>query len=250
MHVRELPRMKDGFRQRGAEVTRIEAFVDAAFAFAVTLLVISIDTIPGSRDELVLAMKGIPAFAVSFAMIALFWYGHARHTQRYGLDDTASILMSLALVFLVLVFVYPLKVMFASFFSLVTSGYLPANYAIDSPADWVMVFVVFGVAFASMGSMLALLTRHAWKQREELGLDLEERVLTRSYELSWWLIPAVSLMSIGLAQIARLFPEQPWLLSLPGPVYMLLGMQTPLINAYGRRLRRRFSETSGGMGQG
>ena len=28
---------------RGREVTRIEAFVDAAFAFAVTLLVISLD---------------------------------------------------------------------------------------------------------------------------------------------------------------------------------------------------------------
>ena len=28
----------DGFRERGAAVTRLEAFVDAAFAFAVTLL--------------------------------------------------------------------------------------------------------------------------------------------------------------------------------------------------------------------
>jgi uncharacterized membrane protein len=238
MGAPDLPRMTDGFRQRGSEVTRIEAFVDAAFAFAVTLLVISIDTIPGSRDELVLAMKGIPAFAVSFGMIALFWYGHARHTQRYGLDDTASVLMSLVLVFLVLVFVYPLKVMFASFFSLVTSGYLPANYAIESSADWVLVFVVFGVAFASMGTVLALLTRHAWKQREALDLDLEERIATRCYELSWWLIPAVSLLSISLALLARLFPEQTWLMSMPGPVYMVLGVQSPFILAYGRRLRR------------
>lgn len=241
METQQLPRMSDGFRQRGAEVTRIEAFVDAAFAFAVTLLVISIDTIPGSRDELILAMKGIPAFAVSFAMIALFWYGHARHTQRYGLDDTASVLMSLVLVFLVLVFVYPLKVMFASFFQLVTSGYLPANYAIESSADWVLVFVVFGVAFASMGSVLALLTRHAWKQREALGLDLEEQVTTRCYELSWWLIPVISLISIGLALLTRLFPDQPWMLALPGPVYMLLSLQSPFINAYGRRLHRQLA---------
>ena len=31
---------KDGFKNRGAEMTRLESFVDAAFAFAVTLLVI------------------------------------------------------------------------------------------------------------------------------------------------------------------------------------------------------------------
>lgn len=239
MPSRQLPTMADGFRERGGEVTRIEAFVDAAFAFAVTLLVISIDAIPGSRDELILALKGIPAFAVSFAMIALFWHGHARYTRRYGLDDMASVLMSLVLVFLVLVFVYPLKVMFASFFHLATAGFLPANFAIRSGEDWVLVFVVFGMAFASMGTMLALLTRHAWKLRETLELDVEERIATRCYELSWWLIPAVSMLSIGLALLALACRDIPWLLSLPGPVYMLLAGQGPLISRYGRHLRRQ-----------
>ncbi len=31
--------MRDGFRNRGGQATRLEAFVDAAFAFSVTLLV-------------------------------------------------------------------------------------------------------------------------------------------------------------------------------------------------------------------
>ena len=39
-------------KDRGREVTRIEAFVDAAFAFAVTLLVISFNALPDSADDL------------------------------------------------------------------------------------------------------------------------------------------------------------------------------------------------------
>ena len=45
-----------GIQERGREVTRIEAFVDAAFAFAVTLLVISCDAIPDSVPALVAAL--------------------------------------------------------------------------------------------------------------------------------------------------------------------------------------------------
>ncbi len=40
----ELP-TENGFRQRGMQMTRLETFTDAAFAFAVTLLVISVDDV-------------------------------------------------------------------------------------------------------------------------------------------------------------------------------------------------------------
>ena len=96
-------------QERGREVTRIEAFVDAAFAFAVTLLVISFDAIPDSVPALVAALKGVPAFAASFALLAWIWWSHAAWSRRYGLDDGRSVLLSLLLVFLVLVYVYPLR---------------------------------------------------------------------------------------------------------------------------------------------
>ena len=112
-----VPRMADGFLHRGRQVTRLEAFVDAAFAFAVTLLVISIDAIPDSREALVVALKAVPSFAACFAMIAMFWAAHARWSRRYGFDDAASTTLSLLLVFVVLVYVYPLRLQFGVFFA-------------------------------------------------------------------------------------------------------------------------------------
>ena len=67
----ELPCDRHGVRLRSLEMTRIETFTDAAFAFAVTMLVISVDSTPTDMDELVRALRGIPAFALSFALLAV-----------------------------------------------------------------------------------------------------------------------------------------------------------------------------------
>ena len=69
------------FRERGAQVTRVEAFIDAVFAFAITLMAVAGQSIPGSVDALADAMKGIPAFVLAFALIARFWSAHA-HWSR------------------------------------------------------------------------------------------------------------------------------------------------------------------------
>jgi len=55
-----------GFTMRGIEITRLETFMDAAFAFAITMLVISVGTIPENYSELIISLKEIPACLCSF----------------------------------------------------------------------------------------------------------------------------------------------------------------------------------------
>jgi hypothetical protein len=53
---------------RRHEISRLEAFSDAVFAFALTLLVVSLDS-PKSYDDLIALMAGFVPFAASFALL-------------------------------------------------------------------------------------------------------------------------------------------------------------------------------------
>ncbi len=96
----------NGFILRGENMTRIETFVDAAFAFAFTMLIISVDEIPKSTDALFASAKDIPAFLVSCINIGFIWYAHSVYSRRFGLQDGKTIILSLSLVMLVLIFIY------------------------------------------------------------------------------------------------------------------------------------------------
>ncbi len=235
----------DGFLERGGEVTRMEAFVDAAFAFALTMLVISVDSIPDSMPKLLEALKGTPAFAASFAQIAGFWYQHMTWSRRYGLDDRPSIVLSLVLVFLVMVYIYPLKAVFATFFGWITQGALPYGFEIHSIHDLSMMFVIYGLVFGTMGSVIALLYLQAWRQRVALALSLDEQVLTAQHVAHALMQPAVALVSITLA-LSLPLQSSPWMYGMPGMAYALLSFSGSIPAAIGRRVRARL--TAAGVG--
>src|SRR5690348_8980886 len=133
-----------GFHYRGGENTRIEAFTDATFAFAVTLLMIGGGHVPTNVDQLTSALAGLPGYAASFALLCLFWHAHYTWYRRYGIEDGRSVLLSLLLVFLVLIYVYPLHMMFNAAIS-IGGGSAPAR----SAHDWRVMYEVFGIAYAS-----------------------------------------------------------------------------------------------------
>ncbi|HSD69731.1 MAG TPA: TMEM175 family protein, partial [Woeseiaceae bacterium] len=140
---------RSGFRQRGMEMTRLETFTDAAFAFAVTLLVIGgSDSVPANFDEMLLALNQVPAFAASFANIMLFWYAHHIWSRRFGLEDTISILLSLLLIFVILIYVYPLKAIYSGAIEFFSNGYFTSYFGLRSLADLRDLFVIFGLGFA------------------------------------------------------------------------------------------------------
>jgi len=200
-----LPEDRTGFRLRGLEVTRLDTFIDAAFAFALTLLVISFDVLPGNIDELLTALKGAPGFAASFAQIMMFWIAHRKWSRRFGLEDMRAVLISLVFIFLIMVFVYPLRIMFGGMFSWISNGWLTASFVIGSFYDLRILFIIYGLGFMVMSGLVALLNYHAYRQAYRIRLSPEEKFMTRG-QCGAWLI----LMSCGAisALLAGILPDR------------------------------------------
>src|SRR4030095_260475 len=90
------PRREEHFRWRGTEVSRVEGFTDAVFAFAVTLLVVALE-VAHTFEGLMDVVRGFPAFVICFALLMSFWNGHYRFHRRYGLEGTFTRVMTMAI---------------------------------------------------------------------------------------------------------------------------------------------------------
>jgi uncharacterized membrane protein len=231
----------EGFRLRGQDVTRLEGFVDASFAFSLTLLVIFHASLPDSVGELRLALRRVPTFAACFAMLAMFWAAHNRWSRRFGLQDAWSTVMSLALVLVVLVYVYPLRMVVSSFLALVSGGWLPSELGFDGPdrmADLQVAFIVYSLGFGLLAGLLCALNLHALRRADMLGLDAAERHLARSEAGSHALLLAAALASIVASAIilATGTRNGTWA-GVPMWVHALLGVAMPAYWAWRTRSR-------------
>ena len=196
--------VKDGFRQRGMDMTRLETFTDAAFAFAVTLLVVGGgDYVPVTFDEMLAAMQQVPAFAACFANIMFFWYAHHVWSRHYGLEDLRSSLLSMLLIFVVLIYIYPLKAIYSGAIEFFSGGYFPSFFSLDAedPAsDLRVMFTIFGVGYSSLAAVMLMLYRHALGLGDSLRLSDLERYDTQSQIYAWIVNITIPLISIVLAQ--------------------------------------------------
>lgn len=228
--------VKNGFRLRGGQMTRIETFTDAAFAFAMTLLVVSLD-VPSSYAELVDALTEVPAFALSAVLLMAFWAGHHTWSRRFGLDDVPTILLSCLLVFTVLVYVYPLRFLMTTTTAWISyllgwqRGVQEAGIRVDQVNR---LFVVYGAGFVAMCGALILLNLHAWRERAALRLNAVERHETRAEIVAWAIVGAAGVLSIVVAVTVP-----PSWVGLPGWTYSLLAIVMPIYAARSARRRRR-----------
>lgn len=222
--------------QRLFEGERIDNFVDGAFAFVVTLLVINGASIPHDIPSLIGALGGVPAFAAAFAQLALFWYGHVKWRDDIGFCDLRSLQLSLLLVFFALVFVYPLHMVFASFFHFLSAGLLPMDFTVSNMHDMKILFIVYGATYACMSGTLAWLFRHGMHQLDESEIDRRNKAAVNS--LSWGYTAVVGLLS---ATIAALIPDNGpgWMIAVAGSTYVLLSFMGLVLNHYRRKLRAK-----------
>lgn len=216
--------MNTVFKLRGKDRTRLETFIDAAFAFALTMLVISIDAIPQNLPQLINALKNAPAFGASFAIIMIYWRGHQVWSERFGLEDLPSILLSCFLVFVILLYVYPLKILFTGMFHVLSNGWLQSQFKLESYYEFKQLLVIYGIGFSTLNLIIAALYYQAWRKRNELSMDDIEIFLTKSEAIAWVLVAMFGVASVVLSLLldGKLIVIAAWLYALIGivmPIY-------------------------------
>ena len=214
-----LPRLK-GFRLRGMEMTRLETFIDAAFAFAISMLVIAAQQIPDNIQTLLAAFKNVPTFVCSIAVLGIFWRGHWLWSRRYGLEDSVSILISWAMIVTILIFIYPLKAIFGAMWYLLSSGQVGQPFSLHTTESQARtIFAIYALGLIAISAEILLLNFRAWQLREPLGLNARERLMTRG-ELTGWSIP----MSVGLVSLVFSFTLPIEKIAWCGWVYFLMAI--------------------------
>jgi len=167
--------------------SRLDNFTDAAFAFAVSLLVIGGAGAPQSFDALVRALGDIPAFAFGFAVVAMFWAGHVRWRRLRGDGDVLSTLLTLLLIFLTLIYIQPLRGMASAVGTWFTGQGGGFGGSIAG------LFAVYGTGFVAMAlTMVALFSDVLRKP----GLDAEERLIARGERIIWLILAVTGIASI------------------------------------------------------
>jgi len=224
--------LEGGFRMRGLEMTRIEVFVDAAFAFAVTMLVISFDAIPTSFPEVIVAIKSIPAFIVAVIQLVWIWQTHNKWSKRYGLDTAFTVVLSTALLIVVLVYIYPMRIMAQGLFAWITNGYLHISFKLSSMDELAAMFVFLGIGFVTLCLVFVLMYHYAASLKEELRLNDFELNETRTVKHLWMGAAGIGVISIILA------------MTLPGPLVPFSSFAFFLLAAWFPFMRSRRLKTN------
>lgn len=195
--------------------TRLEAFSDAVFGFALTLLVVALE-VPASFEDLTRAMRGFGAFAATFAVLYWIWYEHQRYFRRHPVADGHTIILNAFLLFVVLFYIYPLKFMFTFLagFAGPAAGRVPVTLEQSR-----LLLVIYGLGFAAVFGIFGLMYTLAAARAERDGTATPDhlrhsRIIARSHALS---------VGIGLTSVALALVLPSFWIGFAGIFYALLG---------------------------
>ena len=220
------------FRWRGGDVSRLEGFSDSVFAFAVTLLVVSLE-VPKTFDALLNIVRGFISFGICFTLLIVIWYKHYLFFRRYGLNSRFILVLNSILLFVMIFYIYPLKFLFTLLIGIFFPFARPDNFSTMITNDQApSLMIIYGIGCILTFAVFFFLYKHALKQREQLELNEYELVITKAEINEAIIYIAVPAISIFLVLIS------PKLTSLSGFIYFLLG---PLFTINGIKTRKRIN---------
>lgn len=186
------------FRHRAHEVSRLEAFSDVIFGFAVSLLVVSLEA-PKSYHELMEVMHGFLPFAICFFIFIDIWWEHHDFFRRYALQDRVINIVNTLLLLVVLFYVYPLKFMFTIAINAMEGQKtsFPAGAART-------LYTLYGVGVLAVFWLLGAMYLHAYRRRGALQLNDVERIDTLESVLDNLAMGTFGLLSLLLANLGFL----------------------------------------------
>lgn len=216
---------------RPVETQRLDAFVDASFAFAVTLLIIAGAEPLNDFGDLLRALGRIPAFAAGFGLVVMFWLGHRNYGRLAPIRDSWSATLSLMIVFMILIYVFPLRLLTEAGVSYFSGGRLPGKGLITSYEQLRDVYTIYGVGFALICWLYFLLYGHALKRGTVAGLAEEDREEAAESRAVWGFITLAGLFSAALAWTLPM-RIVPWA---PGFAYWLIPVGIFFVDLFERR---------------
>jgi uncharacterized membrane protein len=213
---------KDSIIWRGHEVTRIEAFSDAVFAFAIALLIVALE-VPKTYKALMECMTFLRPlqYVLLYFMI---WYAQNMFFRRFGLHDIYTLILNGILLFFVLFFVYPLKFLFSSIFS--------GHFDIENISQLAKLFYIYSGGFACIYILFGLMYYNAIRNQENLNLTTIEIFETRSHMLSYLTISFIAICSILLAFLGKGF------IDFAGYIYLLIGPSVTILYSIRNKKKR------------
>jgi uncharacterized membrane protein len=220
------------FRPRAHEVSRLEAFSDVIFGFAISLLVASLE-VPKHYHEFMEVFRGVIPFTLAFLIFIQIWHQHHTFFRRYALQDKVTIALNTFLLFQILVYVYPLKYMM---FILTES--IVGRVSDIGPPQMRVLFIIYGAGFAAVFFTLAAMNARAWKLRDELELTEFERIDTLEA-----IYDNLGEGSLGLLSLLIALGGGP--LMFCGPVYFLICVPKTIVPMVFGNKRRKLAQQVG-----
>nr|WP_298992400.1 TMEM175 family protein [uncultured Polaribacter sp.] len=178
---------------------RLESVSDGVFAFAATLMVVTIGnnaTITSFQDEL----PNLISFAVSFFVMMAIWKVHYNYFRRTDFIDNWIIAFNMVLLFTVLFYIFPIR-------SLINTGTGGVRISIEKFAS---IFQMYSSGFLLIFLCFCFMYLRAYKKTNDLKLLF--------YSRHFFVFVLVALISFIFAtlRIGLLF-------GFPGFIYVFLG---------------------------